>query len=73
MIFHNPIEKKVTRIGKNEEEIIKNIFRRLQLLDSAIFRTSSLSDLVRNLAKGIHKIKCIYGRDNNKCETCGTK
>ena len=34
---------------------------------------SSLLYLVNNLAEGIHKIKCKYGRDNKKCETCGTK
>ena len=35
--------------------------------------TSSLSNLVDNLSEEIHKIKCLYGHDNKKCETCGTK
>ena len=35
--------------------------------------TSSLSNLVNNLAEGIHKIKCKYGQDDKKCETCGIK
>ena len=26
-----------------------------------------------NLAGGIHKIKCKYRRNNEKCETCGIK
>ena len=33
--------------------------------------TSSLSNLVDSLAEGIHKIKCIYGQDNQKCKTSG--
>ena len=34
---------------------------------------SSLSNLVHNLAKGIHNIKCKYGHDNEKCEECRIK
>ena len=34
---------------------------------------SSLSNLVNNFAKGIHKIKCKYGHDGKKCKTCGNK
>ena len=34
---------------------------------------SSLSNLVNNLAEGIHKIKYKYEHDNKKCQTCGTK
>ena len=34
---------------------------------------SSISNPVDNLAEGIHKIKCKYGHDNKKCETCGIK
>ena len=30
--------------------------------------TSSLSNLVDNLAGEIHEIKCKYGHDNKKCE-----
>ena len=29
---------------------------------------SSLSNLVTNLAEGIHKIKCKYGHDYKKCK-----
>ena len=32
---------------------------------------SSLSNLINNLADGIHKIKCKYEYGNKKCETCG--
>ena len=34
---------------------------------------SSLSNLVNNLTEGIHKIKCKYGHDDKKCESCGIK
>ena len=34
---------------------------------------SSLSNLVNNLSKGIHRIKCKFGHDNKRCDTCGIK
>ena len=34
---------------------------------------SSLRNLVNNLSEEIHKIKCKYGHDDKKCETCGNK
>ena len=34
---------------------------------------SSLSNLVNNLSEGIHKIKCKYEHNDEKCETCGIK
>ena len=34
---------------------------------------SLLSNLVNNLAEGTHTIKCNYGYDSNKCETCRVK
>ena len=34
---------------------------------------SSLANLVDKLTEIIHKIKCKYGDDNKKCQTCGTK
>ena len=33
----------------------------------------SLSNLVNNLFEGIHRIKCKYGHDDKKYETCGIK
>ena len=53
-----PIEKEVTRIDKNGEEITKNISHILQLIDSARFTVSSLLNLINNLPEGNHKIKC---------------
>ena len=34
---------------------------------------SSLSNFVNNLSERIHRIKCKYGHDDKKCETCGIK
>ena len=34
---------------------------------------SSLSNLVNNLSKEVHRIKCKYGHDDKKCETCTIK
>ena len=35
--------------------------------------TNSLSNLANNLSDKIHRIKCKFGHDNKKCETCGVK
>ena len=45
----------------------------LQFNDSARFMASSLSNLVNNFSEGIHRIKCKFGHDDKKCETCGIK
>ena len=34
---------------------------------------SSLSNLAKNLSEGIHTIKCKYGHDDKKYETCVIK
>ena len=34
---------------------------------------SSLPNLVKNLSEDIHIIKCKFGNDDKKCETCGIK
>ena len=39
----------------------------------ARFMASSLSNLVNRLSDGIHRIKCKYGNDDKKWETCGIK
>ena len=73
--FTVPIEKEITgkRIDKNGEKITKNISYILQFIDSAKFMASSLSNLLNNLSEGTHRIKCKYGHDDKKCETCGIK
>ena len=55
MTFAIPIEKRVIT------EITKNISSILQIIDSTRFMASSLSNPVKNLLEGIHKIKCKYG------------
>ena len=71
--FTVPIEKEVTRIDKNGEEITKNISYILQFIDSGGFMVSSLSNLVNNLSEGIHRIKCKFGHNDEKDETYGIK
>ena len=61
--FTVPIEKEVTRIDKNGEKITEKISYILQFIDSSRFMASSLSNLVNNLSKGIHKIKCKFGHN----------
>ena len=64
------MEKEVIRIDKKEKEIINTKSYRLQFIDSTRFMTSLLSNLVNNLAEGIHKCKCKYRHNDQKCETC---
>ena len=56
--FPVPIEKGVTRVDKNGEEVTKTISYRLQFVDRARFMASSLTNSVDNLSEKIHKIKC---------------
>ena len=71
--FSVPIENEVTSIDKSGKEITKTISYRSQIIDSARFMASSLSDLVNNFVEGIYKIKCKYRHDDRKCETCVSK
>ena len=53
---------------------LKNILQkpyRLQCIDISRFNASLSSNLIDNLAEGIHETKCKYGHDNKKCKTCG--
>ena len=52
--FTVPIEKEVTRIDKNGEEITKNISCILWFIDSTRFMASSLSNLLNNQSEGLH-------------------
>ena len=56
--FSVPIEKEVTKIYKDGNESVVTISYKIKFIDSARFMASSLSNLVDNLAEGIHKIKC---------------
>ena len=55
--FSVPIEKEVTKIDKDDNETVITISYKIKFTDSARFLASSLSNLVDNLAEGIHKIK----------------
>ena len=55
------------------EKKLQNISYILQLTDSARFIASSLSNFVNSLPEGIHRIKCRYGYDDEKSETCRIK
>ena len=56
--FSVPIEKEITNIDKDGNESVATISYRIKSIDSVIFMTSSLSNLVDNIAEGIHIIKC---------------
>ena len=51
------MEKEVTIIDKNGEEITKNISCILQLINSTKFMARSLSNLVNCLSEGVHEIE----------------
>ena len=65
-----PIEKEVTRIDENGEEITKNISYLLKFIANAGCMASSLPNLVNNLSEEIQTIKCKFGHYDKKCETC---
>ena len=60
-------------MDRKGEEIAQNMSYISQFIDSAKFMANSLSKLVNNLSKGIHKIKSKSGHDDKKCENCGMK
>ena len=72
-IFPVSISNWVKRSDKYWEETTKNIFYKLQFINSREFIRSLLSDLVDNFAVGVHKIKYKYGHDNKKWKTCGIR
>ena len=52
-----PIEKKLKKIDKDGNESVAAISYKIKLTDSERFMANLLSNLVDNLAEGIHKIK----------------
>ena len=53
--FSVSIEKEVTKIDEDSNENVITISYKIKLIDSARFMASSLSNLLNNLAEGIHK------------------
>ena len=56
--FSVPIKTEVTKIDKDGNESAAIISYKIQLIDGSKFMAISLSNLVDNLAEGIHKIIC---------------
>ena len=50
-----------------------NLSYKLKFIESTRFMASLLSNLVNNLAEGIHPIKCKHGHDKKLCEKGGVK
>ena len=65
--FNKKIQLK--KQNKNRE-FTKTLSYKFTFIDGTRFMTSSLSNLVDNLAHGIHKIKCKYRHNNKKQEKC---
>ena len=53
-----PIRKEITKNNKEGNESVTLKSYKIKVIDSAKFMASSLSNLVNNLAEGMHKIKC---------------
>ena len=53
-----PIRKEITKNNKEGNESVTTKPYKIKVIDSAKFMASSLSNLVNNLAEGMHKIKC---------------
>ena len=51
-------KNEITKIDKDGNESVVNICYKITFINSARFMASLLSNLVDNLAEGIHKIKC---------------
>ena len=57
--FSVPIKKEITKKDKNgNEKITKNSYK-IKFIDSYRFMSTSLSNLVSNLSKGLHNDRCI--------------
>ena len=64
--FTAPIEKEVTRIDKNGEEILKYVSYILQFINSSKIYGKILWNLADNLSEGIHRIKYKFGHKDKK-------
>ena len=62
--FLVPIKKETTKKDKNGNDKITKISYKIKFIDSCIFMSTSLSNLVSNLYEGLHNARCIY------CKSC---
>ena len=67
--FKVPIEKEVTRIDKNGEEIAKKYILHSTIYWQCKIYGKLIINLTNNLSEGIYKTKCKYGHDD-KYQTC---
>ena len=62
--FSVPIKKETTKKDKNGNDKITKISYKEKFIDSCRFMSTSLSNLVSNLSKGLHNDRCI------DCKSC---
>ena len=62
--FSVPIKKEITKNDKNGNDKITKISYKIKFIDSYIFMSTSLSNLVSNLSEGLHNDRCI------DCKSC---
>ena len=62
--FSVPIKKETTKKDKNGNDKITKISYKVTFIDSCRFMSTSLSNLVSNLSKGLHNDRCI------DCKSC---
>ena len=62
--FSVPIKKEITKREKNGNDEITKISYKIKFIDSYRFMSTSLSNLVSNLSKGLHNDRCI------DCKSC---
>ena len=53
-----PIKKEITKKDKNGNDKITKMSYKIKLIDSCRFMSTSISNLVSNLSKGLHNGKC---------------
>ena len=56
--FSVSIKNEIKKTDKEGNAAVETISYKIKFIDNARFKASSLSNLVGNLAEGIHKIKC---------------
>ena len=62
--FSVPIKKETTKKDKNDKDKITKISYKIKLINSCRCMSTSLSNLVSNLSKGLHNDRCI------DCKSC---